>query len=331
MNHEAKNNRREFSDEDKSNCSEDLPLNTDLFSDAEDLVTFAQAYYATEFPRADALDCPSHEELREVAHSGQLPDDKLCDHLFVCSGCFRSFRSARREAEQQPSTVAWWSKYQPAVAGSALRHTFIAAGLAGIVLLSCLILVFWRGAKESPEVAAQYSTTASALPSQITAPPVAETVERMNAQTLQEASSPSPRRATVAAARRREGGIRKRFPATRGGIPTIAMNLEEYVLLRGTAQAIDAKPDENTERVITLAARQQRLSFRLPQGSRAGRYAVSVVDAFGKSLTSAGTSSQGKRLVVTLDLRGLESKTYRLVIAREREAPDYYMLNVNSR
>lgn len=332
MNHEAKNIRRDFSDDNRNNRLEDLELNTGLFGDAEDLVTFAQAYYATEFPRTDALKCPPLEELREVAHSNGLPDEELREHLFICSDCFRSFRSARREAEHQSSTVAWWCRYQPPIAGSAIRHTFIAAGIAGVALLSCLTLVLWRNAKESPQIAAQHSTVASALPPQATAPPIVEAAESVNAGAVRKADKPSSRRTTVVAARRREGVNRKLIPAmsARDEVRTIAINLEEYVLLRGAAQMPEAAPDENAERVITLAPRQQRLSFRLPQGSRAGRYAVSVVDAFGKSLTSAITSSQGRRLVVTLDLRGLEPKSYRLVIARDTEAPDFYILNVNS-
>lgn len=67
----------------------------ELFTDPEEVVTFAQAYYATEFPNDARRDCPPAEFLRAAARAVSLPDDQLRTHLFRCSDCFRSYRSAR--------------------------------------------------------------------------------------------------------------------------------------------------------------------------------------------------------------------------------------------
>lgn len=80
-----------------------------LFANPEEVVTFAQAYYATEFPNSERRDCPHiNNALRAVARSGKVPDANLRAHLFKCSECFRTYRSARMDHRPQSIARASW-------------------------------------------------------------------------------------------------------------------------------------------------------------------------------------------------------------------------------
>lgn len=327
MDHKAKNARREATDGELP--LEDLSLNGSLFGDAEDLVTFAQAYYATEFPRADKTGCPTLENLREAARSGLLPEDELREHLFVCSDCFRHFRSARREARQPVAPILWWRRFSPPAFGSITHQVVIAASVAGLVLCSYLALVFWRGEQESREVAMQYSAAIPALPPQAARPPAAESVREANPLTSGEIIQPPARGKATADSRRGEVVKRKGVPSStsRVRLPTVAIDLEEYAVLRDVNEGEGNKMGQ----VIRLLPERRHLRLRLPEESRAGRYEINVVDAFGKTLVAAIGNSNNRTLIAILDLRGLAIGDYRLSIARTGEAPDYYLLRILDR
>jgi hypothetical protein len=64
--------------------------------------------------------------------------------------------------------------------------------------------------------------------------------------------------------------------------------------------------------------------FTLPEHSAPGVYQVALLDERGQSLKSGeGKSLDGKTLKVTLDLRAVPAKEYRLSIARAGEAPHF--------
>jgi hypothetical protein len=106
-------------------------------------------------------------------------------------------------------------------------------------------------------------------------------------------------------------------------LPVIRINLQEENLLR------DADEAGGEPRLINLAPRRQRLRLQLPEGSAGGRYAVRVVDAFGKPIITTSAQSDGRTLTVDLDLRRVTAKRYRLCVARGGEAPDCYMVSIN--
>ena len=92
-----------------------------LFANSEEVVTFAQAYYATEFPNSGRHDCPYVDVLDVAARSGMLPDADLREHLFKCSECFRSYRSSRM-GQRSKTRVSWWQGLRATLSGLMSRR-----------------------------------------------------------------------------------------------------------------------------------------------------------------------------------------------------------------
>jgi hypothetical protein len=289
----------------------------ELFADPDEIVAFAQAYYSTEFPNNARSGCPSADALRQAARSDTLPDARLRAHLFICSECFRSFRSAR--ISHSPLAVATQPRPRSLRAAFAVppaprRALVRAAGAVSLTVLVAAAAVFvWRARPEPTDVATNEpprEVAAALAPGEpvkvepaTSAPVVKEKMERRHA--------PGRAKRAVQAARNKQGW------------QVITINLQEDNLQRAADQ-VGSKPQS-----IHLAPRRQRLRLRLPEGSASGRYTVSLVDAFGKPLVTSSALSDGRTLTVDLDLRGLTTKKYRLCLTRSAESPDCYLVNVS--
>jgi hypothetical protein len=292
----------------------------ELFTDPEEAVTFAQAYYSTEFPNDEHRACPTTESLRAAAHSRNLPDAQQRAHLFKCSECFRSYRSARRSHPPQAAAErSTWRMLGAALAGLTLRPSPL------IVAASCLVFLgvgaaalLWQARKDSPSVAVNYSRPETspriALP-----PPPASNPEAAGAP--EPPASQSERAPVTQNAQARRRKAERRNPRFHTALRVVEINLKEEDLLRGEGG--------DTQRVIRLSPERQRLRMRMPHGSVRGRYTVRIVDAFGKPLVTTVANSDGKTLTADLDLSSLNGTKYRLCLAREGEAPDCYMVSVN--
>lgn len=295
----------------------------ELFADPDEVVAFAQAYYATEFPNSERRGCPPAEMLRKVASSGTLPDAQLRAHLFACSECFRSFRSAR--ISYRPQAAA--TENRRGVVSGLLANLFtpkralIGATAAGAALMITVAVSVWRARVEPVNIAMNTQPQEMAVPAaQMTAP----------AATAPAVTSESPPSAPrVAGVRRtrdvRPQGARRSSPTTQTAPSrrVLEIDLQEENLMRG-ADAVVGKPG-----LISLAPQRQRLRLQLSEGSAGGRYTVSVVDAFGKPLVTTPALSNGRTLTVDLDLRSLAAKRYRLCVTRDGESPDCYLVSVS--
>src|SRR5262249_26163228 len=112
------------------------------------------------------------------------------------------------------------------------------------------------------------------------------------------------------------------------GLPELNVDLDDYQALRDSKEeerpgGLDQK--STGERLIPLPAARAHLVLRLPETGAAGNYTVSLVDPFNHTLLSSHAASRdGAKLRVTLDLRRITPKKYRLRLSRENEAPAYY-------
>jgi hypothetical protein len=293
----------------------------ELFTDPEEVVTFAQAYYATEFPNDEHRACPTTESLRAAAHSGNLPDEQLRAHLFKCSECFRSYRSARRSHRPQAAAGrSPWRMLGAALAGLTLRPSPLAVAASCLVFLGVgAAALLWQARKDAPSVAVNYSRQETSPYAVLPPPPPAgnpEAVDALEPPVLQPESAPITQKAQ---ARRRKA--ERRNPRFHASLQVVEINLKEENLLRGYGG--------DTQRIIRLSPARQRLRMRMPRGSMRGRYTVKIVDAFGKPLVTTAVNSDGKTLTADLDLRPLTANKYRLCLARDGEAPDCYLVSVN--
>jgi hypothetical protein len=91
----------------------------------------------------------------------------------------------------------------------------------------------------------------------------------------------------------------------------------------------DASPGE---KVISLPSTRASLVLQLPETGAPGKYNVSLIGAFGQLLlSSAAFSHDGVKLQVTLDLRRVPLKKYRLRLWRNGEAPAFYDVIIGAR
>ncbi|HZI19285.1 MAG TPA: hypothetical protein VEY09_11885 [Pyrinomonadaceae bacterium] len=314
----------------------------ELFADPDEVVSFAQAFYATEFPNTERRGCPSAAAVREAANSGTLPGPELREHLFGCSECFLAYRGARlNRAAQAAAPESWRDRIGGVVARLILRPSPAAAGLACLVFIAgALAVLAWRASKvpgavdelaavrpsaempvsEMPAPHARDSEAPAGLGSEAPAAPVPQTPD---AGVPESATVEAQREAATARPAARPRRSRRAHDAGQAPSPRLVeISLNDASLLRGAGEAAKAR------RTITLPAERQLLRLRLPAGSRGGRYTVAVVDAFGKVLTSASSRSDGRTLTVELDLTSWPEKRCRLSVSRAGEAPDFYVLDI---
>lgn len=302
--------------------SHEVNTREDLFADPDEIIAFAQAYYATEFPNSERRGCPPAEALRKVACSGTLPNAHLRAHLFTCSECFRSFRSARISYRPQAVEEMWWGALYEALASVfTSRRALVGAGGAVIILLVTVAVFVWHARVELVNVAINNKPEEKAAPSVQMSAAAATAPAGTNESTLSVPQVTDTRRTQDAQLQRARRSARS--SRTAPSFRVIEINLQDENLLRDADEVV-GKP-----RLISLAPQRQRLRLQLPEGSAGGRYTVSIVDAFGKPLIRTSAISKGRMLTVDLDLRTLSAKRYRLCIARSGEAPDCYLVNVN--
>jgi hypothetical protein len=129
----------------------------------------------------------------------------------------------------------------------------------------------------------------------------------------------------------------------RPGAETIDVDLDNYRVFRRSLRdgltAANEKPsgieganrtgepdrEPHGEKIISLPATRANLILRLPETGVSGKYDVSLIDAYGRPLLSnSASSSDGVKLQMTLDLRRIPRKKYRLRLSRYGEAPAFY-------
>ncbi len=294
-----------------------------LFADPEEIVTFAQAYFATEFPNGERRDCPSVEQLRAVACSSVLPDLPLREHLFNCSECFRSYRSARMCRRPLAATRdLWWPELSVTLSSLTLRRTSLIVGSVSLFLIGfAAVALIWNMRKDTTTVALNNSRQ------EIAGSPTPSSSPMMTSPGTTNETRPVSLNGDAFTTQKTQL-TRRQKAATRispksSTLPLIEVNLKEDGLLR------DGDAKGSKQRDINLLRERQRLRLRMPEGSSSGRYAVTVVDAFGKPLITTTANSNGRTLSVELDLRSLETKKYRLCLECRGEAPDCYVVSVN--
>lgn len=268
-------------------------------TEPEQLISLAQAYFASDFPNPERTGCPAPGRLNAIARSGQLPDDELQAHLFGCSECFREFRVALAARPQIAPDVSWWSRL---IAAFTLRPGFALAGVIAVIGLLAAPLV-WRMYVKPPEPGIVQKIPDAAGTS--TAP------DQSPGSALPTATPNAPTQPAGQAAESQIAAV------------LVRVDLDDYPVRREAIQ-----PDGGGK-PIRLPRSRLRLRLRLPERSAAGRYQIRIVDAADNSQAEGtGSSRDGTSLTVSLDLSRLAERTYRLSIAHAGEAPDYYPMVV---
>ena len=306
--------------------------------DAEELASLARRYYAARFPNPHRLGCPPPGEINKVVMSRQAPDEALREHLFECSECFGEYRNALAQCRPATDESAWGKRLVLIFASK--RSTTALAPV--ILILSSLSLIF-IGILILQNIAPKAGQMASSAPSDSRAGGTGEAT--WNPAAVAIATIPTPidnGRATA--------GSGKLLGISAPAAETIDVDLDNYQVFRRsqmerltpaseeTSGRENAKspvePDEASpgEKVITLPATRVSLVLRLPETGVPGKYTVSLINAFGQPLLSnSAFSPDGAKLQVTLDLRRVSPKMYRLRLWRNGEAPAFYDVIIGAR
>jgi len=306
--------------------------------DTEGLASLARQYYAARFPNPQRLGCPPPGEIIKVVMSRQAPDEALREHLFECSECFGEYRQALAQSRPAPDEAAWMKRLVTIFTSK--RSALALAPM--ILILSSLSLIFIGISilrKSTPEA----GQTASSTPSDAGSGEPGEA--KPNTAALAIATIPKPTGNGRAIA-----GAWKLMGITAPVAETIDVDLDNYQVFRRSQMErltpaseepserggakLSGEPDEAPpgEKVISLPATRASLVLRLPETGVPGKYNVSLINAFGQSLVSnSAFSPDGAQLKVTLDLRRVSQKRYRLRLWRKGEAPAFYDVIIGAR
>jgi len=306
--------------------------------DVEELASLARRYYAARFPNPQRLGCPSPGEIIEVVRSRQAPDEALSEHLFECSECFGEYRQALAQSRPAADEAAWRK-----LLVSIFASKRSAAAMAPVIMILSSVFLIFIGIsimrKSSPEA----GRTASSAPRDAGAGGTGESTSNPAAVTIATIPKPTGNGPAIVGSSKLLG-----IPAP--GIEIIDVDLDNYQVFRrsqterltpaseemserGAAKS-SGEPDEAPpgEKVISLPATRASLVLRLPETGVPGKYTVSLINAFGQPLLSnSAFSSDGDKLQVTLDLRRVSQKRYRLRLWRNGEAPAFYDVIIGAR
>lgn len=290
------------------------------FSSCDELITFAQAYFASDFPNPEGLGCPIKSTLTSLVRSGKAPDNRLRSHIFGCSECFGQYQNALAAYRAEMKAVAgaiqldsWWNKL---FAANLLRPISVFVGAFSLVLLAFVGVYVWREYRTARE---QIVLKRDSAP--VVAPSVNPSTNNLPSPTVE--TSPSPLRPVEQSAspafpkQTNQQTVPVRLPRVRsstdGELIVMSIDLRNYAVTRGGA-VIGGQ--------ITVPPARTRVILTLPEGSGEGFYAVSVVDASGNTLETRNVSStDGKTLMATLNMQRLTPEKYGLRISREGEPP----------
>jgi hypothetical protein len=304
--------------------------------DADDLASIARRYYAARFPNPQRLGCPPPGEIIKVVRSGQAPDQALREHLFECSECFGEYRQELAQYRPAPDEVAWRKRL---ILIFASKRSALALAPVILILSSLFIvrLVWQKPAPEAGQIERSTQSDAQAGGVGVAAPN----------QTAAIAIAAIP---NLTGNSRAMVGAWKSSSISKPRAETIDVDLDNYQVFRRSQREGLAAVNEDSstrgegklsgepegappgEKVISLPATRASLVLRLPETGVSGKYKVSLINAFGRTLLSnVAFSPDGAKLRVTLDLRRVPPKKYRLRLWRNGEAPAFYDVIIGAR
>lgn len=261
----------------------------------EQLVQLGVNHFARDYPNSERKNCSPPELLGAIVRSGKFPDGESRRHLFTCSECFVHYReelSRRREPQSDVAAIENTAKRTPRLV------PVLAPALAGLVTISALLLVTHK-----QEPAGDLANVNSNLDGESDdKPPGLRSTS--TAPTLPHASTP-PRPPSP----KRRNDSRPLVAENR-----LTIDIDRYNALRGAGRS-EARP-------VLLRTTKNELTIKMPDGSPAGRYRVSLADPFGTPLQSAEIISRdGLQLRLNLDLSSVKPGKYFVCLARETEVP----------
>jgi hypothetical protein len=305
--------------------------------DAEELASLARRYYAARFPNPQRLGCPPPGEIIRIVRSRHAPDETLLEHLFECSECFGEYRQTLAECRPAPGEIAWTMRLLSFLTSKRSAMTMAAVILILLSFSSIPRLVRRKPASETLQIADLTSPDARVGGAgESTSPPVAAiaiaTIPKLTGNGRggtwgwKSSGVSSPRHEIIDVDLDSYQVFRR---SQREGLTTASQESSGMGGPKSSGALDDASP---REKVISLPSTRASLVLQLPETGAPGKYNVSLIGAFGQILlSSAAFSHDGVKLQVTLDLRRVPLKKYRLRLWRNGEAPAFYDVIIGAR
>lgn len=268
----------------------------------DELVSFAQHHFASDFPNPDRRECPTAKFLIDSINEGQFAGEELRAHLLSCSECFRDYRfelTKNRDFE----VVVVNSKWNWLLEIVKQRPVQVFVGLIALLVISGSFL-FLRH-RDPGSTKARLSKQNPSLPGST----------RVDPEPTQQPIETKTRPEQLGIALKRTPGIKKHDPREFVAVNKVSIDLEGYNLSRNAVQT--ANPP------IALAAALNEVAITLPSGGHHGWYKVSLNDPFGKQIRPPVESTySGTTLRAKLNLSSVRPGNYLLCITRNAEVPD---------
>ena len=259
----------------------------------EELVSLAQKYFSHEFPKS-GHGCPSPSEIVEVIESGRLPEDALLEHLLMCSRCFKTYKEHLQRSRDFQSGTDFLPQRNSVWVHFQWVRILVPSLSALFIVAIAVIYLRPKNPQEKVTLVNRAVEVANANAGVVTTP------------------SPSPERTEPA------NNIERATHVAR-------VDLRNYSPQRGRDPGVEPPP-------IQIGQKPTAFAITLPQGSPPGRYAISIVNAFGETIKERTSYSvDGKKVTAILNLDNLRSQKYRLCVSRSDEAPNCYPVVITSR
>ena len=201
-------------------------------------------------------------------------------------------------------------------------HSRAVAG-ALIVVAAFYISVSWLGRGEDAQLDAANNSTN------------VESKSPESSSDLKSGSTGAPERLYTPPARSHNKSTPTRLPKTRA-VSDVLIARAQKVELDTIPSYLDIRdavgPDHKDTVIKIVPARTQptTIQISLPEGSKKGAYIISIRElAFAKPLvTKKSVSTNGKSLLVALDIRNLSKNKYWLQVRHESEIPGDYIIQI---
>ena len=312
---------------DKKEIPADQPTREDAF--AENFTSAARAMYAADHPNPERAGCFTNEVVRQMAHSANLPDDSIMNHLFDCSECFREYHRALKSAKN-PIEAEVKSGWRKIFNLPPLRTAFVGVGLVLLIGLMFLSFRLWRE-NQSAELVKHIETADEAtnfdysgiLPNETGSANNQTAKNDVDGQTEmpeKRATLNSPKPPQKTEIRRQEERD------LRNEIASLNLVLSENNILRNTVNSSEKNGGDGK---LLLPARKVTLNIKLPNDFSVGRYNLRFIDAFGNVLLEQTTAvKKGGLSIKNLNLKNLENRAGKVCLQKNGEIPDCFDIKI---
>lgn len=274
------------------------------FAQAQELVEFAVAHFADDFPNPRRDGCPPPETLTDMIRLRTLPAAETRDHLLSCSECFRHFQTELATQRRVESAILPTAK-----TFLLIPRRIVVPILSGVlVVILALTGAIWvilriqsRRSSSTAERTLPKATSETPYPQDSQTGPLNSTADL--GKRPQRKAEPDEDRDTSA-----KGS--NDLAANK-----VAIDLETSDALR------DASGVQRS--AVVLRSATNEVTVKLPLGSPKGGYKLSLADPYGHPVRVAkAISEDGRSLKLDLPLALVKPGRYLFCVSRLEEVPD---------